>query len=443
METNNQISKDRQSFTSSFGIIMSFIGVAVGLGNLWRFPYMAAAFGGGAFLLVYFILLAVFGIPALMAELTLGRMTRRGPLGTFTRIRMKGGKFIGWLLFFTVFMATSYYSVVVGWVLKYFVSSVNGQIMHIKPDAFFDEILGGFWGQFAATGIVIFLVVVVLYFGIKRGVEKISKVAIPLLFILFLVLIARSLTLPGASAGLKYYLWPDFTKFNFSVVTAALGQVFFSLSLGGTFLLTYASYLPERTNIKFNALSTGIGDGLAAFFAGLVIVPAAFALGIDMDSGPALTFIIVPTIFESLPAGALFAGLFFALLFIAAYLSDIAAFEVLIATLVDELNWSRKKSLILLGLAELGLATISMKSLDFLLKNDLIWGSTMQPIGSALVIIGLTWMVGLRKALLEVNKGNQKNQVGRFWFFWSKYVIPLGIIIILALGLNDVFNTFF
>ncbi|MFQ5772162.1 MAG: sodium-dependent transporter, partial [bacterium] len=378
-----------------------------------------------------------------MAELTLGRMTRRGPLGTFLKIGMKGGRFVGWLLFFTVFMATSYYSVVVGWVLKYILISVNGQIMQIEPGAFFNEVLGGFWGQFGATAVVIFLVGVVLFFGIQRGVENISKMAIPFLFVLFLVLIARSLTLPGAATGLKYYLWPDFSKIDFSVAAAALGQVFFSLSLGGTFLLTYASYLPEQTSIKNSALSTGVGDGLAAIFAGLVIVPAALALGVKMNSGPSLTFIVVPTIFEKLPAGALFATMFFSLLFIAAYLSDVAAFEVLIATLVDELNWSRQQAIIWLGVAELALAIISMKSLDFLLKNDLIWGSTMQPVGSALVLIGLTWIVGLRKALLEANKGNHSGQVGRFWFYWSKYVIPLGIAVILILGLKDVFNTFF
>ncbi|MFQ5602225.1 MAG: sodium-dependent transporter [bacterium] len=446
MEKQKEAASDRatrQKFGSAFGIAMSFIGVAVGLGNVWRFPYMAAAFGGGAFLIVYFLLLSVFGIPALMAELTLGRMTRRGPLGAFTQIAMRGGKFVGWLLFFTVFMATSYYSVVVGWVLKYFFISLNGKISHIQPAPFFDAVLGGFWGQFQTTAVVIFLAMVVLYWGIKRGVEKVSKWAIPLLFLIFLILMVRTLSTPGAAEGLKFYLWPDFSKIDFSVTAAALGQVFFSLSLGGTFLLTYASYLPDHSNIKLNAISTGLGDGLAAVFAGLVIVPAAFTFGLELDSGPSLTFIIVPSIFNNLSGGVVFAALFFALLFIAAFLSNVAAFEVLITTLVDELNWTRKKAILLLGAVELALATVSMNSLDFLLKNDLIWGSTMQPIGSALVLLGLTYMVGLRKTLLEANKGNSGTPLGRFWFYWSKYVIPVGIAVILALGLKDVFHTFF
>lgn len=433
---------ERQRFTSTFGILMSFIGVAVGLGNVWRFPYMVAAFGGGAFLLVYVLLAALFGIPALMAEFTLGRMTKRGPIGAFTKIGMKGGKYLGWLLFFTVFMSTSYYSVVVGWVLKYLWISAEGKITKIQPSQFFDQVLGGFWGQFGCTAILIFFVAVVLYWGIRRGVEKVSKYSMPLLFVLLVVLIVRALTLPGALSGLKFYLQPDFSKINFSVIAAALGQVFFSLSLGGTFLLTYASYLPDETNIKSSAVWTAVGDTAAAVFAGLFIVPAAFAFGLKVNSGPSLTFITAPSIFEHLPAGSFFAVMFFGLLFIAAFLSDVAAFEVLIATLVEEWNWSRQKAIVVLSIAELCLATISMKSLNFLLKSDLIWGSTMQPLGSAFVLIGLAWITGQQRALTEVNQG-AKTRTGKIWFYWIKYIIPLGIALILAFGLKDVFHTFF
>jgi len=287
------------------------------------------------------------------------------------------------------------------------------------------------------------MVVLVLYFGVKGGVERVSKVAIPLLFLLFLVLIFRSVTLPGAIEGLKFYLWPDFSKLNFSVAAAALGQVFFSLSLGGTFILTYSSYLRDKTNIRTSALITGFGDGLAAVFAGLVIVPAAFAAGIELDSGPPFTFVTVPTIFENLPGGAFFAILFFALLFLAAYLSDVAAFEVLVATATDELNWSRNKALLVLGVVVTMLATISMTGLDKILWNDLIFGSTMQPIGSALVLIGLTWVVGIRKGLIELNRCGRTTGLDQIWFYWSKYVLPVGIFLILLLGLKDVFETFF
>ncbi len=439
----NSPSDTRQHFVSPLGIVLSFIGVAVGLGNVWRFPYMVAAFGGGAFLLVYLIILFAFGIPALLAELTLGRISQHGPVGTFSRIGLPGGKWWGWLLFLTVLMGTSYYTVVVGWVLKYFLISLGGQITHINPANFFDRVLGGFFGQFIPTAVVLTLVMFVLFFGINKGVERVSKVFIPLLFALFVVLIFRTLTLPGAVAGLKFYFLPDFSKLNWSVVTAAMGQVFFSLSLGGTFLLTYASYLPKDSNLNLNALFTGLGDGLAAIFAGLVIVPAAYLFGLQLNSGPPLTFVTAPLIFQNLPGGDLFAAIFFFSLFIAAYLSDVAAFEVLVVTFQEEWGWQRRPAVLLIGAIELSLACLSMISLDFLLKNDLIWGSTMQPVGSALVIIGLTWFVGRQRTLHEINPSSRTLPWEKIWFVWIKFVLPLGIAIILIMGLKDVFNTFF
>ncbi len=422
-------------------MLMALIGVAVGLGNVWRFPYMAAAFGGGAFLLLYLVILGAFGIPALLAELTLGRLTRRGPVGAFTSIGMPAGKLAGWALFITIAMAASYYTVIVGWVLRYFFISLSGRIARIDASSFFDNLLGGFLGQFLMTAIVLGLVAVVLMMGIRKGVERISTVGMPLLFILLILLIGRSVTLPGAGEGLRYYLLPDFSKLDFSVASAALGQVFFSIGLGGTFMLTYASYLPDSTNLKMTGLSVGIGETLAAILAGFVIIPAAFALGLELNSGPSLTFITVPSIFAQIPAGALFATLFFGLLFFAAFLSDVAAIEVLVAGVVDELGWERNKSIMMFCGAVLLLGIVPMLSLDYILKSDLFWGSTMQPVGSVIALLGLAWVVGLGKALEEVNRGNAGRPVGRLWFYWIKYVVPLGIGLILALGLRDLFTT--
>lgn len=432
----------RPRFGSAFGLLMTFIGVAVGLGNVWRFPYMAGAFGGGAFLLVYLFLLFAFGIPALMAELALGRMTRRGPMGAFVRIGMPGGSVIGWALFVTVLMALSYYTVVVGWVLRYALVSVTGAIRSIEPDSFFEAVLGGFWGQFLMTGIVLALVAAVLLMGIKKGVERVSKIGMPLLFLLLLILIARSLTLPGAAAGLKYYLYPEFSMIDAGVIAAALGQLFFSLALGGTFLVTYASYLSEDVDLKRSAVSIGVGETFASVLAGFVILPAAVALGIDVGSGPALTFVTAPSIFARVPAGDVFATFFFVLVFFAAFLSAVAGFEVLVAGVADEHGWNRKAAVVIFCAAALPLGVVPMQSLDYIVKSDLFWGSTMQPIGSALALIGLAWIVGLGRALEEANKGNRGRPIGRFWFYWVKYVVPVGIGVILAVGLREVFRTF-
>lgn len=442
-DTDSGIIASRPRFTTRFGIVMTFIGVAVGLGNVWRFPYMVAAFGGGAFLLVYLLVLVLFGIPALMAELTIGRMTRRGPVGAFTSIGMPAGRPLGWALFATVFMAVSYYTVIVGWVLRYFLVAASGKIDAINPATFFDDLLAGLAGQFLMTAIVLVLVGAVLVMGIRGGVERISKIGMPLLFVLLLVLIARSLTLPGAGAGLKFYLFPDFSRIDVGVVTAALGQVFFSLSLGGTFLVTYASYLPANTNLKTTAISIGLGETLAAVLAGFVIVPAAVAFGLDLESGPSLTFITVPSIFGQMKGGSIFAALFFGLLFFAAFLSAVAAFEVLVTTAVDHLGWRRSKAVVVFCTASLLAGTLAMMSLDYMLTSDLFWGSTMQPVGSALTLAGLAWVIGLGKTLDAVNEGNEGRPVGKLWYYWIKYVIPVGIVVILALGLDDLFEVFF
>ncbi len=433
----------RPHFSSGFGVLMTFMGVAVGLGNVWRFPYMAAAFGGGAFLLVYLLVLVLFGIPALMAELALGRMTRRGPMGAFTSIGMPMGRPIGWALFVTIFMAVSYYTVIVGWVLRYFLVSVTAQIDTIQPSAFFDDLLAGFTGQFVMTGTVLAMVAAVLIMGIQKGIERISKVGMPLLFVLLLVLIVRTLTLPGAGEGLRFYVSPDFTQIDVGVVTAALGQVFFSLSLGGTFLLTYASYLPSTTNLKTSAIAVGLGETAAAILAGLVIVPAAVVFGLDLESGPPLTFITVPSIFGQMQAGSFFGALFFGLLFFAAFLSVVAAIEVLVTSAVDVFGWKRRNAALVFCGTSLIAGTVAMVSLDYMLTSDLFWGSTMQPVGSALSLIALAWVIGLGKALDAVNVGNQGRPVGKLWYYWIKYVIPSGIVIILAVGLDDLFGAFF
>ena len=435
-------SPEKQIFSSHFGVIMTFVGVAVGLGNVWRFPYMVGAFGGGAFLVIYFVILVAFGLPALMAELTLGRMTRRETLGTFSGIGMPGGRAIGWLLTFGVFMAVSYYSVIVGWVLKYFTISVAGRIGEIAPESFFDQTLGGFEGQFLTTAVILFFAALVLSSGIKKGIERVSKIGMPLLFVALLILVVRTLTLPGAGAGLAFYLMPDFSRVNPGVVAAAMGQVFFSLSLGGTYLLTYASYMPDGADIPKVAVSVVAMETLAAVLAGLVIVPAAVVFGLELNSGPSLTFITVPTIFSSMPAASFFASLFFGLLLLAAFLSTVAAFEVLVAAAIAELGWSRTRAAVVLCGAALAAAVPAMISLDYILKSDLIWGSAMQPVGSALVLLGLGWVVGLGKSLEEANRGSEGAVVGKVWFFWIRYVVPAGIVVILVLGLKDALASF-
>jgi len=284
---------------------MTMIGVAVGLGNIWRFPYMVGLYGGASFVLFYLVMVFTIGIPALMTEWTLGRYSQRGTLGAFEIAGFPGGKYIGWFLFFVLLCATGYYTNTLGWVGYYAIGNI-AQIFDVDmnvsailpPDSGFDST--SFLLQFMMTGIVLFACGNVLVRGLRKGIEKVSKVLIPVLFIVLIILIIRSVTLPGAGAGVRWFIGGfDSGSLTGSVMAAALGQAVFSMSLGGTFMVIYGSYLHKSANIMKNAFITGIGDSLAGLLAGFAIFPAVFALGLQPDQGPDLIFSTLPGIFFS------------------------------------------------------------------------------------------------------------------------------------------------
>jgi NSS family neurotransmitter:Na+ symporter len=255
----------------------------------------------------------------------------------------------------------------------------------------------------------------------------------PLVFLSLLVVIARSVTLPGAAEGLRFYLLPDLSKIDGPAVLAAMGQVFFSLSLGGTFFLLYGSYLRPDENIPVTAVQTAFGDMSAALLAGLAVLPAVFAMGVEPTSGPSLLFITLPGVFGAMPGGHLGGGLFFAAFFVAAFLSAVAGMEVLVDGAGHYFGWSRGRAVVVLVGADLLLSLPSMSSSSYLMWNDRLWGSTMQPVGSALTLLALGWYVSRGRALTEVNRGSSIG-VGSFWIFWIRWVIPVSIVVILAYG---------
>jgi len=289
-----------ERFGTRFGTAMTLIGVAVGLANVWRFPYMAGQYGGGAFVAIYVAFVLLLGAPALIAEWSLGRLTRAGPGGAFTSIGMPGGRFIGGLLFLTVFMACSYYTVVVAQVLFY--AALGGVV--VEPEAFYARNFGGMTGLNLSLTVLVFGAMgLVAAFGVRRGVERLSRIAMPLVAIGLVVVAVRSVTLPGASEGIRYLLWPDLGSVSAETFLAALGQAFFSLSLGGTFFLAYGSYLPSNANLRRLSGTTIFGDSGAAILGGLAVLPAAFALGVEPASGPPLVFFTLPRVFAAMPGG--------------------------------------------------------------------------------------------------------------------------------------------
>jgi NSS family neurotransmitter:Na+ symporter len=422
----------RETFTSRFGTLMTMIGVAVGLGNVWRFPYMVGRFGGAAFVMLYVVAVLAIGVPALMAEWALGRQTRRGPLGAFSAGGLPFGRYVGWFFFFVVSAATAYYTAVVGWVLYFTVADLVSLVTpSIDPAAILPPDEGfsaqSFLLQMACTGIVILACAAVLLRGLRSGIEVASKVIMPTLFVILLVLVVRSLTLPGAMEGAQWYILKfSVADINAKVVMAAMGQAIFSLSLGGTFMVVYGSYLSADVRLAGNAALTAVGDMSAGLLAGLAIIPAAMALGLEPSSGPTLLFSTLPQVFASIPLGWLFGFLFFAGLFGAAYLSDVAAFEVLVAGLTDNTRLTRTRAIWVMAAVVFLLAIPPSINNGIFVPWDLTFGSGMQTLGSLLAVVTIGWCVNRSTALKAL--AGEGGAVPAWLFYWIRFGIPAAIL---------------
>jgi NSS family neurotransmitter:Na+ symporter len=435
----------RETFSSLFGVITTMIGAAVGLGAFWRFPYMAGRFGGSAFVLFYMLITLFIGIPALMAEWTLGRHTRRGTLGCFAKGGFPGGKWVGFFLFAILAVACGYYSNVVGWVAFHVLGQIL-QAVRLKFDA--ASILPPQEGfelkslllQLLMTAAVIFSCGVVIVKGLRKGIEKASKWIVPLVFGFLVILILRSVTLKGAGEGVRWFIlkfrWSELTP---GVMAAALGMAFFCMSLGGTFMVMYGSYLDRHTKIPGSAVVTGIGASMAGILAGLAIFPAVFSFGLEPGSGPGLIFMTLPRTFALMPAGWVFGILFFAGLFGIAYLSDVAAFEVLVGGIVDNTNIPRKKAVFIICGIVFVLSIPPMINNRIFIPWDLAFGSGMQALGSLLAVITAVWFIKRSETLKELASGSDK-PFPRALYWWMRVAVPLAILFV---GINWLLESVF
>lgn len=411
---------------------MTIVGVAIGLGNVWRFPYMVGKFGGAAFVLFYILVSIVIGVPALMAEFALGRYSRRGPVGAFAAAGLPYGTAVGWFFFVVVTAATGYYTAVIGWVLYYAVGQLAAAV-HIPLDASavlppdHGFVAKSFFLQLLCTGAVILTCALVVIKGLRGGIERASKVVLPTLLVVILVLMVRSLTLPGSMEGVRWYI----LKFRFAdltpaVMVAAIGHAIFSLSLGGTFMVVYGSYLDAKESLARPAIWTVIGDTGSALLAGLAVIPAVFALGLQPTSGPGLIFATLPKVFAAIPAGALFGCLFFIGLFGAGYLSDIGAFEVLIAGLTDNTRFSRTRATWIVSIAVFVLAIPPTINNRIFVPWDLTFGSGMQTLGSLVAVLTVGWCITRSAALRELGRRGE-SPVPMWLFYWIRFGIPAAI----------------
>jgi NSS family neurotransmitter:Na+ symporter len=419
----------RETFASRFGTLMTIVGVAIGLGNVWRFPYMVGKFGGAAFVLFYILVSVVIGVPALMAEFALGRFSRRGPVGAFAAAGLPFGRFVGWFFFVVVTAATGYYTAVIGWVLYYAIGQL-ALALHVPfdasavlpPDSGF--VLKSFVLQLVCTGVVIVACALVVIKGLRAGIERASTVVLPVLLVVILVLMARSLTLPGAMAGVRWYI----LKFRFvdltpAVMVAAIGHAIFSLSLGGTFMVVYGSYLDANESLARPAIWTVIGDTGSALLAGFAVIPAVFALGLEPTSGPGLIFATLPKVFAAIPAGGFFGCLFFVGLFGAGYLSDIGAFEVLVAGITDNTRLSRTRAVWVISAGVFLIAIPPTINNRIFVPWDLTFGSGMQTLGSLVAVLVVGWCMARSATLREL--GERGERPAPLWlFYWIRFGIP-------------------
>lgn len=436
----------REGFGSRIGIIAAAAGSAIGLGNIWKFPYVAGKNGGAAFIFVYLICIMIIGIPIMLSEFILGRKTQSNAVRTFKKLAPnKPWYMTGIMGVVSAFIILSFYSVVAGWVFSYISRTITGSLIKVAPEQladYFGTIISNPIEPIMWQFLVIFLTASIVIAGVKDGVEKYSKILMPILLGILVILMFRSLTLNGASKGIEFLLKPDFSSLSAKGVLEALGHAFFSLSLGLGAMMTYGSYIDKKENLISTAIQVTIADTGIALMAGLVIFPAVFAYGFEPSSGPSLLFITLPAVFREMPLGGIFQALFFILVGIASLTSTISMLEVIVAFFTEEFNISRKKSTVLLSIVVFIIGMPSalsfgimgdMKILDktYFDLFDFTASNILLPLGGLLISIFVGWIWGANKAVKEATNDNTITFImANVYTFITKYIAPIGILII-------------
>lgn len=437
----------RGTFSGHLGYVLAAAGSAVGLGNIWRFPYLAARYGGGIFLLVYVLLAVTFGYAMIISETSIGRMTSKSPVGAFSQFGKSGLlKTGGWINAIIPMLIVPYYSVIGGWVCKYLFEYIKGSTQAMAQDGFFGSFIGNPFSTELFFVIFALAMSAVILAGVNNGIEKVSKVMMPLLAVLALVVACFSVTRNGALAGVKYFFIPNFSNFSWMTVVAALGQMFYSLSIAMGILITYGSYMKKSVDIEKTTVQVIGFDSLVAVLAGLMIIPAVFAFsGGDpkaLNAGPSLMFVTIPKVFAQMHAGRIVGILFFVLVLFAALTSAISLMECAVSTLCDVLKWKRGFACIVMtlfifalgSLSSLGFSSLSfvkifgMDILDFF---DFLTNSIMMPLAALLIFYLVVRRIGLAKIAEEV-EGSSSFKMKKLYNFVIKFVAPVFIAVILA-----------
>lgn len=441
----------RGNWNSRLGFILAAAGSAIGLGNIWRFPYTAGENGGGAFVLLYLVFVFLIGVPVLLAELSMGRASERSAVGAFKKlVPDTWWPAVGGLGVITGFGILSFYAVIAGWTLQYvyltLTGTFSGEVTPESSGAIFGAVSSSGPGAIFLTGLFLLLTMLVVRGGISGGIERAAKILMPVFLVVLVALVARSLTMEGAAEGVRFLFDPDFSKLSAGAVVSALGQALFSLSIGMGAMITYGSYLPKNVNLPTSAFIVALFDTGIALIGGLIIFPALFSVGAAPNGGPGLVFVIMPTIFSAMGgAGQLFGIAFYVLLAVAALTSTISLLEVIVTYFVDEQKWSREKATWVLGgicfliaipsaLSQGAWAPLSPGSGfpggDFLSLANIIFGNYCLSIGAIFICLFVGWKWGVKSAVAEMSRNGALPAAG-FWSFMVRFVCPLAVLLVL------------
>lgn len=443
---------NRDSFGSKFGVIAATAGSAIGLGNIWRFPYVAGENGGAAFIIMYLGFIVAIGIPVMLSEFTIGRSAQKNAFGSFRKLAPKRPWYlIGLMGVGAAFMILAFYTAVAGWTLEYIYQSVINGFASKSPQqlsGMYDSFIGGTWRPLMWFFVFMGLTAAIIMAGVQKGIEKYTKILMPVLLVLLLALVIRSVTLPGAEKGIAFLFEPDFSKITPSTVLEALGQAFFSLSIGMGTLITYGSYIQKNDNLGSTAFSVAFADTFIAIMAGLAIFPAVFAFNIEPGSGEGLVYITLPNIFQQMPGGYFFSLMFFILLGVAALTSTISVLEVIVAFFVEELKLKRKAAtwLATSSVSVLGIMCVlsSSSMSDFTVFGFTVFGlmdfasaNILLPLGGLFIVLFVAWFLGRDKAKNELsNNGSLKAGYIPLYMFIIKFIAPLAIAFIFLQGVG-------
>lgn len=453
----------KDNFSGSFGVVLAAVGSAIGLGNIWKFPYMTGVNGGSAFVVIYLICIAFIGVPLVLSAFIIGRNAGENPISAYKKIAPNTLWFLnGWLGTLVGFIILTFYSVVAGWAIYYAYLSAAGSLAGLSPNE-----VGAAFGSFSASVWkpvccqVIFMIATgyILLKGVKDGIEKFSRLLMPLLLVLLIILDIRAVTLEGSAAGLEFLFNPDFSKLTLSAVLSALGHAFFTLSVGAGTMITYGSYIKKENHLMPIVANIAFADTLIAIMAGVAIFPAVFAFGVEPASGPGLVFVTLPNIFNMMPMGQLFSFIFFVLLSVAALTSSISMIEPSIAYLISEFKWGRKKATIVVSIAvtltgsvlSQGNGVLNSLKLPFYFEGQVhkmdIFGwvitltDQLMPICGFFIAIFVGWYMDKKLVQMEASSNGKFN----IWYFSLfrfaiKYTAPAAIILIFVTAIFGVFK---